>query len=82
MCVDGSHQDVVVTLTVYRFNNFNYVDADKPDVSGMLRFVTDECQDAEDNGDRGVSLTSSACIYLRLWISLARWPCSYRLGWE
>ena len=24
-----------------------------PDVSGMLRFLTDELQDAEDAGDRG-----------------------------
>ena len=25
-----------------------------PDTSGMLRFVTDELQDAEDAGDRGL----------------------------
>jgi hypothetical protein len=54
---------VVMALIVHRFDFWNYVEANQPDVSGMWRFVTDECQDAEDKGDRGVSLTSSSCIY-------------------
>jgi hypothetical protein len=28
------------------------------DNSGMLRFLTDELQDAEDKGDRGISLAN------------------------
>lgn len=32
-----------------------------PDTSGMLRFLTDELQDAEDAGDRG---SSSFNLYL------------------
>ncbi|KAL0580838.1 hypothetical protein V5O48_001214 [Marasmius crinis-equi] len=33
-------------------NYFNYINMTDPDVSGMLRFLTDELQDAEDAGDR------------------------------
>ena len=36
-------------------NYFNYINMTNPDTSGMLRFVTDELQDAEDAGDRGSS---------------------------
>ncbi|KAJ7647609.1 Metallo-dependent phosphatase [Roridomyces roridus] len=36
----------------YKANYFNYIDLDQPDNSGMLRFLTDELQDAEDAGDR------------------------------
>ncbi|KAJ7146299.1 Metallo-dependent phosphatase-like protein [Mycena epipterygia] len=36
----------------YKANYFNYIDLDTPDNSGMLRFLTDELQDAEDAGDR------------------------------
>ncbi|KAJ6611473.1 Metallo-dependent phosphatase-like protein [Mycena sp. CBHHK59/15] len=36
----------------YRSNYFNYINLDTPDNSGMLRFLTDELQDAEDAGDR------------------------------
>ncbi|KAI0003863.1 Metallo-dependent phosphatase [Russula compacta] len=36
----------------YRANFFNYINLTQPDNSGMLRFLTDELQDAEDNGDR------------------------------
>ena len=35
-------------------NYFNYINMTSHDPSGMLRFVTDELQDAEDAGDRGV----------------------------
>ncbi|KAJ7455920.1 Metallo-dependent phosphatase [Mycena galericulata] len=36
----------------YKANYFNYINLDQPDNSGMLRFLTDELQDAEDAGDR------------------------------
>ncbi|KIK96557.1 hypothetical protein PAXRUDRAFT_825836 [Paxillus rubicundulus Ve08.2h10] len=36
----------------YRSNYFNYINASDPDTSGMMRFLTDELQDAEDAGDR------------------------------
>ncbi|KAF7302948.1 SER THR protein phosphatase family protein [Mycena kentingensis (nom. inval.)] len=36
----------------YRANYFNFINLDTPDNSGMLRFLTDELQDAEDAGDR------------------------------
>lgn len=42
-------------------NYFNYINMTNPDTSGMLRFVTDELQDAEDAGDRG---SSSLDLYL------------------
>jgi sphingomyelin phosphodiesterase len=34
-------------------NYFNYINMSTSDNSGMLRFLTDELQDAEDAGDRG-----------------------------
>jgi hypothetical protein len=43
-------------LTVHSENLFNYINLSHPDNSGMLRFLTDELQDAEDKGDRGMSL--------------------------
>jgi len=45
----------IITLNTdlwYRANYFNYINMSNPDTSGMLRFVTDELQDAEDAGDR------------------------------
>ena len=30
-----------------------YINMTNPDISGMLRFLTDELQDAEDAGDSG-----------------------------
>ena len=42
-------------------NYFNYINMTNPDNSGMLRFVTDELQDAEDAGDRGWS-SSDLCL--------------------
>ncbi|KAJ7070534.1 sphingomyelin phosphodiesterase [Mycena amicta] len=36
----------------YKANYFNYIELDSPDNSGMLRFLTDELQEAEDAGDR------------------------------
>jgi hypothetical protein len=54
-----------------------------PDTSGMLRFVTDELQDAEDAGDRGSSsfnlpLPKHEMIFF---FSLDPWTCPYWLGW-
>ena len=37
-----------------RANYFNYINMTNPDVSGMLRFLTDELQAAEDAGDSGM----------------------------
>ncbi|KAF7332972.1 Sphingomyelin phosphodiesterase [Mycena venus] len=45
----------IVTLNTdfwYESNIFNYFNMTNPDNSGMLRFLTDELQDAEDAGDR------------------------------
>ncbi|KAI5824164.1 hypothetical protein K523DRAFT_420982 [Schizophyllum commune Tattone D] len=36
----------------YRHNYFNFINMTHPDTSGILRFLTDELQDAEDAGDR------------------------------
>ncbi|KAG5337801.1 hypothetical protein C0989_008856 [Termitomyces sp. Mn162] len=41
------------TQSLYSSNYFNYINMTNPDVSGMLRFLTDELQSAEDAGDRG-----------------------------
>jgi len=45
----------IITLNTdmwYRANYYNYINLSSSDNSGMLRFVTDELQDAEDAGDR------------------------------
>ncbi|KAF8259132.1 sphingomyelin phosphodiesterase [Lactarius quietus] len=45
----------IITLNTdlwYRSNYFNYINLTGADNSGMLRFLTDELQDAEDQGDR------------------------------
>ncbi|KAI0654136.1 sphingomyelin phosphodiesterase [Cubamyces menziesii] len=44
----------IITLNTdfwYIANYFNYINVTNPDLSGMLRFLTDELQDAEDAGD-------------------------------
>ncbi|KAI0330007.1 sphingomyelin phosphodiesterase [Cubamyces sp. BRFM 1775] len=44
----------IITLNTdfwYIANYFNYINMTDPDLSGMLRFLTDELQDAEDAGD-------------------------------
>jgi hypothetical protein len=46
-------------LTIHSANLFNYINLSRADSSGMLRFLTDELQDAEDTGDRGVFLAAS-----------------------
>ncbi|KAF5392498.1 hypothetical protein D9757_002323 [Collybiopsis confluens] len=40
------------TQILNRANYFNYINMTDPDVSGMLRALTDELQEAEDAGDR------------------------------
>ncbi|KIY73533.1 Metallo-dependent phosphatase [Cylindrobasidium torrendii FP15055 ss-10] len=45
----------IITLNTdlwYKANYLNYINMSNPDTSGMLRFVTDELQDAEECGDR------------------------------
>jgi hypothetical protein len=39
-------------MQLERSNVFNYFNMTNPDNSGMLRFLTDELQDAEDAGDK------------------------------
>ncbi|KAL4241709.1 Sphingomyelin phosphodiesterase [Abortiporus biennis] len=50
--VDGLRIITLNTDMWYRANYFNYINLSHPDTSGMLRFLTDELQDAEDAGDR------------------------------
>lgn len=56
-----------------------------PDTSGMLRFLTDELQDAEDAGDRGSSsFDLHLCGFFSeiiMSFSLDPWTCPYWLGW-
>ncbi|KAG1858059.1 Metallo-dependent phosphatase-like protein [Suillus subalutaceus] len=49
---DGLRVISLDTNLWYRSNYFNYINSSEPDVSGILRFLTDELQDAEDAGDR------------------------------
>jgi sphingomyelin phosphodiesterase len=51
---------------VYSANWFNYINLAQADNSGMLRFLTDELQDAEDKGDRGMSLAKLAKLFISL----------------
>ncbi|KAH0591168.1 hypothetical protein H2248_001264 [Termitomyces sp. 'cryptogamus'] len=50
--MDGLRVIALNTDMWYRSNHFNYINMTNPDVSGMLRFLTDELQSAEDAGDR------------------------------
>ncbi|KAF8913262.1 Metallo-dependent phosphatase-like protein [Gymnopilus junonius] len=50
--VDGLRVITLNTDFWYKANYFNYINMTDPDTSGMLRFLTDELQDAEDAGDR------------------------------
>jgi hypothetical protein len=50
--VDGLRIISLNTDMWYKANWFNYINMTNPDTSGMLRFLTDELQDAEDSGDR------------------------------
>jgi hypothetical protein len=53
-------------MMVYSANWFNYINLAEADNSGMLRFLTDELQDAEDKGDRGVSLAKLAVLLVSI----------------
>ena len=53
------HPDFTTIMMVHSANFFNYINLAQADNSGMLRFLTDELQDAEDKGDRGVLLMTS-----------------------
>ncbi|KAH7904866.1 Metallo-dependent phosphatase-like protein [Hygrophoropsis aurantiaca] len=49
---DGLRVISLNTNLWYSANYFNYINSSQPDTSGILRFLTDELQDAEDAGDR------------------------------
>ncbi|KZT73118.1 Metallo-dependent phosphatase [Daedalea quercina L-15889] len=49
---DGLRIITINTDFWYTLNYFNYINLASSDNSGMLRFLTDELQDAEDAGDR------------------------------
>lgn len=46
-----------------RANYYTYINLDASDNSGMLRFLTDELQDAEDSGDKGNLLVFRDMIF-------------------
>ena len=73
---------VMAMLTVHRSNLFNYINLSRADNSGMLRFLTDELQDAEDHGDRGVSRNLLVVRLLTPSISLDSRSRPQRLGWD
>jgi len=56
-----------------------------PDTSGMLRFLTDELQDAEDAGDRGTSINTIIQYILLInetsYSSLDHGSCFVWMGW-
>jgi hypothetical protein len=54
---------MLMTLTIYSGNLFNYINLSRADSSGMLRFFTDELQAAEGNGDRRVSTHPPCCPF-------------------
>jgi len=49
---DGLRVISLNTNLWYTANYFNYINMTNPDVSGMLRMLTDELQEAEDAGER------------------------------
>ena len=73
-----------VTVTLFiSANLFNYINLTEADNSGMLRFLTDELQDAEDKGDRGTFISRVLCCNLPTsLVSLDHRPRSLRLGWN
>jgi hypothetical protein len=72
-----------MTLTIHSGNLFNYINLSRADSSGMLRFLTDELQDAEDNGERGVFLRIFLAVrLLTSAISLDSRSRAHRLGWK
>jgi hypothetical protein len=72
-----------LTSEVRRANYFNYINMTDSDNSDMMRFLTDELQDAEDAGERGqLSSILPACWGNEVQRSLALGPRSQRLGWN
>jgi hypothetical protein len=77
-------------MTMVRSANwFNYINLAQADNSGMLRFLTDELQDAEDKGDRGMTLANLPVLFCSITntahhdiVSLDHRPRSLRLGWD
>jgi sphingomyelin phosphodiesterase len=64
-----------------RPNYFNYINMTSSDPSGILRFLTDELQDSEDAGERGL-LISSRCQATSL-ISCLVWIIGHvQSGWD
>ena len=53
VCKAAGSQHKIDEFSESRANYFNYINMTNPDTSGMLRFLTDQLQDAEDAGDRG-----------------------------
>lgn len=69
-------------LTNSSANYFNYINMTTHDPSGMLRFVTDELQAAEDAGDRGAHLSPNVLSDTRLYAWLV-WLMGHVLpGWD
>ena len=74
---------LISPLSGYRANWFAYINQSHPDPSGMLKFLTDELQEAEDAGDRGMPSSvialfdSCECSILS---SMDYGPCSERMG--
>ena len=54
--------DAVTVLIFLSQNLFNYINLADADNSGMLRFLTDELQDAEDKGDRGTFISRASSL--------------------
>jgi len=79
----ASDLDLAMIMMVHSANFFNYINLAQADNSGMLRFLTDELQDAEDKGDRGVLVPCDLTMHLlTLFFSLDHRTCSIWLGWE
>ena len=75
--------DAVTVIIFLSANFFNYINLAEADNSGMLRFLTDELQDAEDKGDRGTFISRALCrTLLTFLVSLDYRPRSLRLGWN
>jgi hypothetical protein len=51
------------------------------DPSGMLRFLTDELQDSEDAGERGLCTFHSTALPLIFRHSMDHWTCLEWMGW-
>lgn len=61
---------------------FNYINMTNPDTSGMLRFLTDELQSAEDAGDRGMVCYPRDAAFLKKSDSMDFGTCPHGMGWR